>query len=94
MTAPKKKDAKEIAQGIELALVKKIEEKVIRFCSGDTTAAITDDEAKFLQDVIERAQAQEQGDAVVAYLQGMEDNELAEYHERLRKSLEEGEGLK
>ena len=90
MTAPKQKTAKDIAKGITLALVKKIEEKAVRFCSGDVTAGITEDEAKFLQDVIKLEQEQEQGDAVVAYLQGMSDDELDEYHDRLRKSLEEG----
>lgn len=85
--------AKDIAKRTTMKLVKKISESVDQFCAGDDTAAITSDEAKFLQDVIKLEQEAEQGEAVVAYLQDMETDELEAYHERLKKSLEEENGL-
>ena len=89
---PKKKSAKELAKEINYDLVELIHKKVEKFKKGDFTAAPTTDEAKFLQDVIKLEQEAEQGEAVVAYLNDMSDDELDKYHEMMKKSLE-GEGL-
>ena len=90
---PRKKTAKDLAKETTLKLVKKISETVDNFVAGDETSSITTDEARFLQEVIKLEQEAEQGEAVVAYLSEMQDDELDAYHERLRQSLEEGEGL-
>jgi hypothetical protein len=89
----KKKSAKELAQDITYRLVERIQERVDEYLGGETWSSITPEESKFLQDVIKLEQEQEQGDAVVSYLNSMETDELEAYHERLKKHLEEGEGL-
>ena len=89
----RRRSAKAIAQDTTLKLVEYISKKNEEFLKGDFTAALTSDEVRFLQEVIKLEQEAEQGEAVVSYLQDMNTDELEAYHERLRKSLEDGEGL-
>lgn len=89
----KKVTAKDLAKEATLKLVQKISESVDDFVTGNSMSSITASEAKFLQDVIKLEQEEAQGEAVVAYLQHMDMDELEKYHEKLKQSLEEGESL-
>lgn len=89
----KRKTAKDVALEAEMLMAQAIRDKVKDRIKGDATAAPTDTEMNFLQTVIKNAQEAEHGEAVVAYLQDMETDELETYHDSLKKSLEEGEGL-
>ena len=90
---PRKKTAQDIARETQLAMVVAIQKKVMERIAGDPTAVPRVSEMKFLQDVIKLEQEREQGEALVSYLAEMTTEELEDYHDRLNRSLQEGEGL-
>jgi hypothetical protein len=86
--ARRKRTAKHVAEEITFDMVQEMKARCEKFKRGDATAALTEVETKFLLETIKLQQEADVGEAAVGYLQEMTDKQLDEYHERLRKSLE------